>query len=686
MSLDVASEILCAQVMVDTPAGGADRVFDYAVPPGIAGELGLGQWVRVPFGRRETQGLVVGLGEPPGCPVERLREIAGVVSDDPPLTPEMVLVARWMAEYYVCTFSQAIRCFLPRLPRPKGARRAPALVPGQEGALPAPGGAAAPASEPPYRLTAAQEQALAAFESARQGGRPLLLHGVPDSGKTEVYLQAIARVLAEGRQALFLVPEIALAPQSLERVVGRFGAAIVVWHHQMNATERWRAWESVRAGVARAVVGVRSAVFAPFAALGLVILDEEHEPAYKQDETPRYHAREVALRRAAFHGAAVILGSATPSLESYARAERQVFALAELPERVDSRQPPIIRAIDMRRELLSGNRSVLSRPLLAALRERLIREEQAILFLNRRGLAGFLLCRECGQTLRCPDCAVSFTYHQTGLLCHYCGRAAERPQACPTCGGEHLFPFGAGTQKVETHVAQAFPQARVLRLDTDTTGRKGAAERILGAFRRKEADVLVGTQMVAKGLDIPGVTLVGVVSADVALHLPDFRAAERTFQLLLQVAGRAGRGARRGEVIVQTYAPEHPAIQLACALDYAGFYRAESLFRERVGYPPAQALIRIVWSGPESAAVEKAAEQAVAPLTESGDAFWAPGLIGPSPAPLARLATKFRWHALLRGPLADIRRVAQRYVDEARSRLERAGVAVAVDVEPLSLL
>ncbi|HEX6971843.1 MAG TPA: primosomal protein N' [Limnochordia bacterium] len=665
---------LCAQVMVDTPAAGVDRVFDYSVPACLADELDLGRWVRVPFGSREATGVVVGVGGPPACEASRLREIAAVAPDLPPLTPEMILVARWMAEYYLCHFSQAVRCFLPPLPpRRRTVPIEPEISPFVDG-------------RPPARLTAGQEAALHRFAEAQRMGKPLLLYGVADSGKTEVYLRAVEQVLQAGRQALFLVPEIALTPQSLGRVWGRFGRAAALWHHRMSAAERRRTWEAVRSGELKVVVGARSAVFAPFVDLGVIVIDEEHEPAFKQDETPRYHAREVALRRAAYHGAAVILGSATPSLESYLRAEQGSFELVSLPERVDGRRPPRVRVVDMRQELLTARSSVLSRALLDGVRARLARGEQAILFLNRRGMASFLLCRECGRTVVCPDCSVSLTVHRAGLICHYCGHWAERPERCPTCGGVHLHPFGVGTERVESAVAQAFPAARILRLDADSARRKGAPERILGAFRRHEADILIGTQMIAKGIDIPDVTLVGVICADVALHLPDFRAAERTFQLLAQVAGRAGRGRRPGEVIIQTYAPDHPAIRLVCAGDQAAFYRTEAAFRKRLGYPPYNGLIRLIWSGEEERAVADAATRAAQRLAQGDDPFSQADLVGPCPAPRGRIATRFRWHALVRGPLDQVRSVVRRYAEDERPRLERAGVALAIDVEPLSVL
>lgn len=549
-------------------------------------------------------------------------------------------------------------------------RRAPA------GGLEA--GAAVPA------LTPHQERAVAQAREILAGGpaglQTLLLHGVTGSGKTEVYLRIIAACLEQGRGAIVLVPDISLTPQTLGRFQARFGDRVAVLHSRLSDGERYDEWLRIKRGDAPIVVGARSAVFAPVPRLGVIIIDEEHEGSYKQDETPRYHAREVAEARMTELGGLVVLGSATPSLETFYRTYNRQVAYASLPERVHGRPLPTADVVDMREELLIGNTSMFSRALQGSLAETLSRREQAIILINRRGFASFLLCRECGHVPRCEACGVSLTYHQAppGLRCHYCGYSARVPGACPQCSGKYLRPFGVGTQRVEQALRELFPAARVARMDRDTMTRKGAHRELLRAFQERRVDVLVGTQMVAKGLDFPGVTLVGVVSADTALHFPDFRAAERTFQLLTQVAGRAGRGEQAGEVILQTYSPDHYAIQTASRHDYAQFVRHELTFRKRTGYPPFARLVRILFTGEDEQQVAKTAMEAAQVKPQTGVK-----VIGPSPAPLSRLHGKTRWHVLVKGE-NGVHALAHEIV--ARVPEASAAVNVAVDVDPLSLL
>lgn len=536
-----------------------------------------------------------------------------------------------------------------------------------------------PDQAPP--LTALQSNALATIRAAREGEGPctVLLHGVTGSGKTEVYLQAIAGAMAEGLGSIVLVPEIALTPQMVERFASRFGSRVAVLHSRLSAGERYDEWCRVAAGEALVVVGARSAVFAPFRRLGLIILDEEHEPAYKQEETPRYHARDVALRRAAKHRAAVVLGSATPSVETYRQAELGNFKLCGMPERIGDRVLPPVRVVDMRLELKAGHKSIFSRPLLAGLDDVLKNGKQAILFLNRRGFATFVLCRECGHVMRCAVCNVSLKFHSTGetLRCHYCDHGEAYPQVCPQCKGRGIRHFGTGTQKVESELLSYFPGVRVSRLDADTTGKKGAYGSILGAFRKGETDVLVGTQMVAKGLDFPNVTLVGVITADTVLNLPDFRAGERTFQLLTQVSGRAGRGDTEGQVVVQTYTPEHYAVQAASGHDYETFYRQEIKARQELGYPPYTRLIRILVTGNDEKGVIAAAHEAAAGAAQFAEC------LGPSPCPIDKICGQFRWHLIVRsGALKDMAGGVERLLGNLRHH----GVRIVVDVDPQSLL
>jgi len=583
-------------------------------------------------------------------------------------------------------------------------------------ALPA---ARAQALDRSVKLSPAQEAAFAAIASSLGGaeggtdtsqaapaGRVFLLHGVTGSGKTEVYLRAAAETLALGRQALLLVPEVALVPQTLALVKGHLGSArVVVAHSYLGGRERLASWERIADGSADVVVGARSAVFAPLSRLGLIVLDEEHEDAYKQEEgAPRYHAREVAVRRAEREGATLILASATPSLESYHRAIGGEYRLVTLSERIGGRPLPPVEIVDMRRELASGNRGLFSRTLQKSLSEVLSAGRQVILFLNRRGHSTFILCRDCGWVARCPQCDVSLTYHhpRADLVCHYCGHHAPAPDRCPGCGGHRVRYFGAGTQRIEDEVRLHYPETQVVRLDTDVVSRAGEVNRVLALFESGQAQVLVGTQMVAKGLDVPGVGLVAAVAADSALHLPDFRAPEKTFRLLTQAAGRAGRGDFAGRVVVQTYNPDHPAISAAATHDYLTFARTEMEARRALGYPPWSHLVRVESSHADETLAKEAATALAEALASLGSRGGPPAMgssdrtrfAGPAPAPLARLKGRFRWHVLvfcqdLEEGLAMVKEAVRRSTGhEARGGRRRpSGSPVTlVDVDPVSVL
>jgi len=547
---------------------------------------------------------------------------------------------------------------------------------------------------PDLRLNQHQTEALAAIVGALNRGEHevFLLHGVTGSGKTEVYLRAAQEVLKRGRQVIVLIPEIALTPQTTERFAGRFGERVAVMHSRLSSGERYDQWRRIRNREVGVVVGARSAVFAPVMDLGLVIVDEEHEGAYKQETSPVYHARDVAIERARRASVPVVLGSATPSIESFYQTQLRRYTLLSMPERVLGRPMPAVHLVDMRAELKAGNRSMLSRLLQDEIVKTLEENRRVVLFLNRRGYSLFVLCRECGHVIRCPDCDVSLTYHNTRrsgvLLCHYCGFKAGMPSLCPNCGSRYLRCFGAGTQQLEQVVRAEFPEARTGRMDSDTTTRKGAHEGILRDFRKGRIDVLIGTQMIAKGLDIPEIGLVGVVAADVSLNLPDFRAAERTFQLLTQVSGRTGRGEKPGLVIVQTYTPRHYSIQAAVRHDYREFYRQEIEFRRRRGYPPFRVLGRVLITGEKKNAVKKAAQALGMRGAEVLEKRQMPAVVrAPMPAPLSRIRGRYRWHMLIEGGSHDAVRDVSRYLlDQWRNHLRVDGVSIKVDIEPQSVL
>ncbi len=556
-------------------------------------------------------------------------------------------------------------------------------------ATPAAAGSGSRGAGAELALTPAQEEALARIRQAMDSaGGVVLIHGVTGSGKTEVYLRALERTVAMGKQGIFLVPDIALTPQMVAAVSARFGKRVAVLHSALSARQRKDEWARTLSGEVDVVVGARSAVFAPVPSLGLIVVDEEHDSSYKQDESPRYSARDVAIERARLTGAVVVLGSATPCLESYARAAEGDYALVTMAERVSGRPLPPVRLVDMRAELKAGNRSVFSRLLRERVTEGLASGRQSLLFLNRRGFSTFVLCRDCGYVCACPSCDVSLTYHARSapgqeMVCHYCGHVEPAPNICPDCGGTRIKFFGVGTERIEEEVRAAFPGAVVARMDVDTTRRRGAHAQILGAFRDRRIDILIGTQMIAKGLDFPNVTTVGVISADTSLNLPDFRAAERTFQLISQVAGRAGRGDDPGCVVVQTYNPEHYSVVAASKHDYSSFFESEMRSRVRQGYPPARRLGRIVVRGESEDRVARAAG-VVAAECRATDACET-GLveiIGPASAPISRIAGKYRWHLLVFSSSAE----AIASVCAAGCAAAHAGVTITVDIDPYSVL
>ena len=558
----------------------------------------------------------------------------------------------------------------------------------------------------PYQLNPAQAAALAEIQNAlarltsrdsvgasTEMGRILLLHGVTGSGKTEVYMQAIAQILESGKSVIVLVPEISLTPQTASRFIGRFGERVAVLHSRLSTGERYDSWHRIQKGEATIVIGPRSAVFAPVRELGLMIIDEEHSDSYKSDTAPRYHARKVAQKRSELANCALLLGSATPSLESFHRARNGAYQLLSLPTRVLDREMPEVHIVDMRAELKGGNRTIFSALLRNAIEQRLVKREQIILFLNRRGHSTYVFCRTCGYVERCRNCSISLTFHfeTKKLVCHHCGHRRDTHPACPQCSSPAIRYFGMGTEAIEQEVRKAFPAANVKRFDADSTARKNAHQQILAAFQQQEIDILIGTQMVAKGLDFPNVTLVGVIAADTALNLPDFRASEQTFSLLTQVAGRSGRAEIPGEVIVQTYMPEHYCITAAQKHDYIGFYEQEVAARGVLRYPPFSRVARLLLRGRDEKSVIEAAHAVLNQLQHSPvgaisnrDAV---EILGPAPAPLSKIEGKFRWHFLLRSETAEaISQRVQQLTAEPPQAIKSNAVELMIDIDATSVL
>lgn len=662
-----------------------DETFVYELPPGESPQPGLR--VLVPFGRRRLLGTVV--AEETSAPDRAIKAIAGIPEPRLTITPELFDLCRWVSEYYLAPLGEVLHAAAPSTAALRR-RTTPDAEPEEEHGW--------QASPPPGReaLNDDQKAALETIESAlrQEIFRPFLLHGVTGSGKTAVHLHAARTAVLAGGQALILVPEIALSPQTLDSFRQGGFQRVALYHSTLRPRERADVWNGVARGEVDLVVGTRSAIFLPFRELRFIAVDEEQDGAYKQEDSPRYHARDVALVRAQRRGAVIVLSSATPSLESFAKAATGATTLLRLPSRVDGRPLATVRVADLRvRATAPAAIPEPDRPssrwlgplLLEAMRRTLERREQGILFLNRRGHSTHVQCKGCGDVASCERCDVSLTVHSEDqtLRCHYCGVVRKLLPACRACGATDLWLGGVGIQKVEREVARVFPGARIARLDLDAVRRRGTAGSILRAFRRGETDFLLGTQMVTKGFDFPGVTLVGIILADLQLYLPDFRAAERTFQLLTQVAGRAGRGESPGEVIMQSWNPDHPALRSAAAQDYESFFANESAERRELRYPPYGHLIEVEVRGKTQGKVIQGAERIRDLLLKGGAGV---DVLGPAPKPISRIQGWERWHLLLR---STSRPALRARIEEALPRvraLRLPGLHVTVDVDPRQLL
>ncbi len=718
-----------ADIIIDITHEKLDKVFQYIIPEYLQGKLETGMEVIVPFGRgsRETRGYVVGFSEKAGYSEEKMKEILRTAEDGVAIEAKLVKLAAWMHKSYGGTMIQALKTVLPikRKERERKKRKIVCLLEEAEGrerlqfyldknqkARARLMAALLDERELDYGLVtkklhitsavidALKEQGVLEIESERVYRNPViyqeecseeisytqqqqnaihifaqdyaqgkyqtyLIHGITGSGKTEVYMEMIRQAVSAGRQAIVLIPEIALTYQTVMRFYRKFGDRVSIMNSRMSAGERYDQIQRASKGDVDVMIGPRSALFTPFPNLGLIVIDEEHENSYKSEQVPRYHARETAAARAEIEHASLVLGSATPSLESYYRCQTGEYRLLELTRRAGSGALPAVYTADMRQELARGNRSIFSDILHDKLKERLERKEQSMLFLNRRGYAGFISCRACGYVVKCPHCDVSLSAHNNGkLICHYCGYEEKNKKVCPSCGSKHIGGFKAGTQQIEELVKRDFPSARVLRMDLDTTRKKDGYEKILSAFSHEEADILIGTQMIVKGHDFPGVTLVGILAADMSLYSSDYRAGERTFQLLVQAAGRAGRGRKAGEVVIQTYSPEHYSIQTAAGQDYTAFYHEEIAFRKLMGYPPAENLLAVLMTGGDEQLLETAAGylRAYAVRVSGGRIE----IIGPATPYVSRVSDVYRKILYLKCPkygmLIDVKNYLEQYI------------------------
>lgn len=699
---------LYANIIIDISHEKLDRTFQYRIPEKLLDQIHPGTPVEIPFGRsnRKIRGYVVEVTEEPEFAPERIKPVSHVIREGIPIEGQLIALAAWMRENFGGTMNQALKTVLPvKQKTTEKEQRLIWLKPDPTTAKSLLGElqrkhqtararlleALLEQSPLPYEtvtqklnitvsviramqerelirvesirswrnpldqmkkqgtvvtLNPAQQQIVTGIENGWRSGdeRPCLIHGVTGSGKTEVYMELIKSVLREGKQAIVLIPEIALTFQTVLRFYNHFGERVSILNSRMSPGERSDQFERAKRGLLDVMIGPRSALFTPFPNLGVIIIDEEHEAAYKSETVPRYHARETAIARGMLCGAHVVLGSATPSVESYDRAQQGQYRLFEMKERVSARPLPTVYTVDLREELRNGNRSILSDRLRKLMTDRLEKKEQIMLFLNRRGVAGFVSCRSCGEVIKCPHCDVSLNLHNDGkLVCHYCGYQQPMVKKCPSCGSSYVGGFKAGTQKIEQYVRQQFPSARVLRMDLDTTRKKGGYESILSAFSNQEADILIGTQMIVKGHDFPNVTLVGILAADLSLHISDYRAPERTFQLLTQAAGRAGRGCRQGEVVIQTYQPEHYSIVTAAAQDYETFFQQEIFFREMLHYPPKWHML-VVHAASEKEMLVKQAQDMLKYklLTKMEKEKEHLQIIGPADAAVSRINDIFR--------------------------------------------
>lgn len=730
---------LYAEVIINSEALEIDRPFTYKVPEEFNNEIKIGQIVKVPFGKgnKTSEGFILNLKNDDNIKF-KTKNIAAILVKDPVIDEDDINLIEFLREKTLCKYIDAFRLLIPvgimkgakakkkkvivlknedlsNIKNPDGYKKIVEFFKTNSGKY-TKSELINEHSISQYKLNKLIENEVLSIEeesvfryndrvynkdSAKtltieqeniireyinSDDKMFLLKGVTGSGKTEVYMKLVERVLLEGKSAIILVPEIALTPQMIERFKGRFGVNVALFHSKLSDGERFDEWFRVKEGKAKVIVGARSAIFLPAKNLGLIIIDEEHENTYKSEQNPKYQTKEVAEYLSELKGCKVILGSATPSIETYYRALTGEMKLLELNSRVDNKAMPPMKVIDMRNELKGGNKSLFSRELFIAIQERLKRKEQIILFLNRRGFSTFVSCRSCGYVFKCDECDISMTYHKNGLLiCHYCGKTKREPRECTKCHSKYVKFFGAGTQRVEEEVKKYFNNVRILRMDVDTTRDKHSYERIYNTFKNGEADILIGTQMVSKGLDFKNVTLVGILAADMSINIPDYRAAERTFQIITQVAGRAGRGDKQGEVLIQTYTPQHYSLQYAVNYDYEGFYEKEFTVRAMMKYPPFGKLLLINGTSKKEELLKNFMHKItmmIKPLVESCLDI---EILGPIPCMISKLKENYRWQIVIKGEFDSYfsKNIKEILYDENKNVYN--DIRISMDINPNNL-
>lgn len=730
---------LYAEVIINSEALEIDRPFTYKVPEEFNNEIKIGQIVKVPFGKgnKTSEGFILNLKNDDNIKF-KTKNIAAISVKDPVIDEDDINLIEFLREKTLCKYIDAFRLLIPvgimkgakakkkrvivlknedlsNIKNPDGYKKIIEFFKTNSGKY-TKSELINEHSISQYKLNKLIENEVLSIEeesvfryndrvynkdSAKtltieqeniireyinSDDKMFLLKGVTGSGKTEVYMKLVERVLLEGKSAIILVPEIALTPQMIERFKGRFGVNVALFHSKLSDGERFDEWFRVKEGKAKVIVGARSAIFLPAKNLGLIIIDEEHENTYKSEQNPKYQTKEVAEYLSELKGCKVILGSATPSIETYYRALTGEMKLLELNSRVDNKSMPPMKVIDMRNELKGGNKSLFSRELFIAIQERLKRKEQIILFLNRRGFSTFVSCRSCGYVFKCDECDISMTYHKNGLLiCHYCGKTKREPRECPKCHSKYVKFFGAGTQRVEEEVKKYFNNAGILRMDVDTTRDKHSYERIYNTFKNGEADILIGTQMVSKGLDFKNVTLVGILAADMSINIPDYRAAERTFQIITQVAGRAGRGDKQGEVLIQTYTPQHYSLQYAVNYDYEGFYEKEFTVRAMMKYPPFGKLLLINGTSKKEELLKNFMHKItmmIKPLVENCLDI---EILGPIPCMISKLKENYRWQIVIKGEFDSYfsKNIKEILYDENKNVYN--DIRISMDINPNNL-